>query len=73
MKTLDSFEGHRVLILAGAHAGEEGICLGRAADGRRWAVSPDSSDAILDLVFADDFALLLDLSPNPAGPRPPSD
>ncbi|HTL67520.1 MAG TPA: hypothetical protein VL200_07655 [Lacunisphaera sp.] len=59
-----SLEGHRVLILAGNFAGEEGICLGRAAAGR-WAVSPDSSTAILELRFEREFALLLDLSTSP--------
>ena len=66
MKTADSLEGHRVLILAGAHGGEEGICLGKIAGGNHWAVSPDSSVDILELTFEQDFALLLDLSANPA-------
>jgi len=32
----------------------------------RWAVSPDSSTAILELHFEDEFALLLNLSTVPA-------
>lgn len=59
-------EGHRVLILAGAHHGEEGICLGELGTGNRWAISPDSSNDILELTFEQDFALLLDLSANPS-------
>lgn len=61
-KSPDSLDGHRILILAGDHAGEEGICLGRINGTNRWAVSPDASTAILELRFEDEFALLLDLS-----------
>jgi hypothetical protein len=41
--------GKTVLILAGEFAGEEGVCLGpvTAAEGV-WAVSPDSSDRIVN-------------------------
>lgn len=56
-----AFDGCRILLLTGAHAGEEGICLGKSASGR-WAVSPDSSNQIPDLKFGSEFALLLDLS-----------
>jgi hypothetical protein len=66
MKTSDSLEGHRVLILTGKYDGEEGICLGRIAGTNRWAVSPDSSAAILELHFESEFALLLDLSATPS-------
>jgi len=58
-KTSDQFSDHRVLILAGEYAGEEGICLGAIAGTDRWAVSPDCSTAVLDLRFESDFALLL--------------
>ena len=58
----DSFEGARVLILSGESTGCAGTCLGRAADGERWAVSPDESERIVDLTFEEDFGLLLDLS-----------
>ena len=58
----ESFEGHRILILAGAYGGEEGICLGKITGTNRWAVSPDSSNAILELHFESEFALLLNLS-----------
>jgi len=57
--------GCRVLILTGAHAGDEGICLGPSATAGHWAVSPDCSPAILELHFKNDFALLLDLSTAP--------
>jgi len=55
----DSLEGHRLLILAGDHAGEEGIGLGQIAGATRWAVSPDSSAAMLELHFESEFAPLL--------------
>ncbi len=60
-----SLDDCRILILTGAHAGEEGICLGKSTSGQ-WAVSPDSSNQILELKFESEFALLLDLHANPA-------
>lgn len=54
--------GCRILILSGTHAGREGICLGRAADGKKWSVSPDDSNEILSLTFEKEFGLLLDMS-----------
>ena len=65
-KSPDSLAGHRILILTDDHDGEEGICLGRIAGTNRWAVSPDSSTAILELHFESEFALLLDLSATPS-------
>lgn len=58
--------GAEVLILTGAWAGHEGVCLGRASDGIRYAVSPHESDYILQLVFDQDFGLLVDLSADPS-------
>jgi len=58
----DSLEGHRILILSGDYAGAEGICLGRITGTTRWAVSPDSSTAILELQFESEFVLILNLS-----------
>lgn len=57
--------GAEILILTGDWAGHEGICLGKAVDGVRYAVSPHESDLILQLVFEQDFGLLVDLSANP--------
>lgn len=57
-KKSDSLEERRILILAGDYEGEEGICLGRIAGTNRWAISPDSSNAILELQFESEFALL---------------
>ncbi len=65
-ETSESLEGHRILILAGEYDGEEGICLGKITGTNRWAVSPDSSTAILELHFESEFALLLNLSADPA-------
>ncbi|MBI2516580.1 MAG: hypothetical protein HYV95_06650 [Opitutae bacterium] len=65
MKATDSLEGHRVLILTGVHQGEEGVCLGKVTQRNFWAVSPDSSNDVLELTFEREFALLQDLSANP--------
>ena len=54
--------GCRILIVSGKFAGQEGICLGRAADGEKWSVSPDDSNEILNLTFEKEFGLLLDMS-----------
>jgi hypothetical protein len=59
-------EGARVIILRGKFAGSEGTCLGLSEDGKRWAVSSDSSDEIVPLEFEIDFGLLVDLSGDPA-------
>jgi len=56
--------GKRVLILVEPYAGQEGICLGKSADGIRWAVSPDSSNEILQLLFEKEFGILIDSLPN---------
>jgi hypothetical protein len=61
----DDFEGARVLILKGPAAGSEGICLGKTADGETWAITPDDSDAILNLRYPEEFGLLMDLSARP--------
>ena len=59
------FAGCRVIIIAGESAGEEGVCVGKSADGIRWAISPEDSDEILQLLFEKDFGLLMDLSADP--------
>ena len=59
------FEGARILILKGQFAGEQGVCLGFTADGKQWAISPDSSDEIVPMKYEVDFALLTDLSVQP--------
>jgi hypothetical protein len=61
-KTPKDLSGCRILIVSGSHAGQEGICLGRAADGKKWSVSPDDSNEILSLTFEKEFGLLLDMS-----------
>jgi hypothetical protein len=58
-------QGARVLILSGEFKGDEGICLGEDKRGR-WAVSPDRSDEILSLMPDSEFALVIDLSADPA-------
>jgi uncharacterized protein (DUF608 family) len=57
--------GNRVIILVGPYTGQEGICIGRSSDGKRWAISPDGSDEILQLIFETEFGLLVDLSADP--------
>ena len=54
--------GCRILIVSGPHAGQEGICLGRATDGKKWSVSPDDANEILHLTFEKEFGLLLNMS-----------
>jgi len=61
----EQFEGARILITSGAYRGREGVCLGRASGDDLWAVSPDYTGEILSLAFEKDFALLVDLSPDP--------
>jgi hypothetical protein len=51
--------GKTVLITCGEFAGEEGVCLGRAAGGNLWAVSPHSSARVVNLEFVREFGLLL--------------
>ena len=53
-------EGLRVLILAGKHRGEEGVCLGPGHAAGKWAVSPDSGNEVLYLEFEADFQWLID-------------
>lgn len=55
----DDLTGKRVLILVGVHTGHEGMCLGRSADGVRWAISPDGTDDVLQLFFDKEFGILL--------------
>jgi len=55
----DELTGKRVLILVEPYAGQEGVCLGKSSDGIRWAVSPDESDKILQLLFEKEFGILI--------------
>lgn len=52
--------GKSVIITAGEFAGEEGVCLGRAegTDGL-WAVSPVTSNRILNLRLEEEFGILI--------------
>jgi hypothetical protein len=61
-KTPKDLSGCRILIESGPHAGQEGICLGRAADGKYRPFSPVDSNELLNLTFEDEFGLLLDMS-----------
>jgi hypothetical protein len=50
-----------VIILKGEFAGDEGICLGQATGGTElWAVSPHSSNRVLNLRLAQDFGVLME-------------
>lgn len=58
--------GKTILITAGEFAGEEGVCLGRAPDGGElWAVSPASSDRIVNLRFDEGLGVLLNSGQSP--------
>jgi hypothetical protein len=58
-------KGRRVFITSGRYCGAEGVCLGKSADSRKWAISPDSSEEIISLEFEKEFGLLIDLSSDP--------
>ena len=62
VKKQPGLAGSRVLILAGEFSGQEGVCVGKGNDPKKWAVSPDSSSKILELTFEKEFGLLLDHS-----------
>ena len=51
--------GHRVIILAGRCAGQEGVCLGPATAGSQWMVSPDGSNEIIAMDFDREFGILV--------------
>jgi hypothetical protein len=58
--------GHQIIILAGEFEGEEGVCLGRANDTQDlWAVSPDSSNRIVNLRFETEFGVLVNKGQQP--------
>jgi hypothetical protein len=58
--------GKSVLILAGEFAGEEGICLGPVhATTGLWAVSPDSSERVVNLRYAEEFGVLVNRGQEP--------
>lgn len=58
--------GHNIIILAGELAGQEGVCLGPAQDGSGlWAVSPHSSDHIVNLKFDEEFGVLINSGQEP--------
>lgn len=59
-------EGARVIILSGEFKGSEGICLGEIESGGMFAVSPDGTDEVLNLIFERDFGLVVDLSADPS-------
>ena len=61
----NQISGARVIILQGDFAGREGVCLGETRDGGLCAISPDGSNAIVQLAFERDFGLLVDLSADP--------
>ncbi len=60
----NNYEGAHVIITRGGYRGCEGTCLGKMSK-TSWAVSPDSTDEIIELKLEKDFSLLLDLSSDP--------
>ena len=56
------YTAKRVLVLVGKYAGREGVCVGRSSESKRWAISPDGTDDIVQLAFETEFGLLADLS-----------
>ncbi|MCC6355233.1 MAG: hypothetical protein IT577_15180 [Verrucomicrobiae bacterium] len=64
MKTINP-EGLSVIILAGEFAGQEGVCLGKAPEPGKWAVSPDGSDRVVYLEFETEFGILINKGQRP--------
>lgn len=62
----EQFQGTRVIITKGFYAGCEGVCLGRASSEKVFTVSPDGSHEIIELLFEEEFGLLIDLSTDPS-------
>jgi hypothetical protein len=55
-----NLSGKTVLIIGGEFAGEEGVCLGPASDAKDlWAVSPHSSNRVINLKFSEEFGVLI--------------
>lgn len=55
-----------VIILSGPHMGQEGICLGKVGNEEGvFAVSPENSNAIVNLRFPDEFGILLNKGQEP--------
>lgn len=52
--------GKPVVILTGEHAGQEGVCVGKADETGKWAVSLDMEDSmeILRLEFETEFKVM---------------
>lgn len=58
--------GLTVLITGGEFAGHEGVCLGRAPDATDlWAISPHSSERIVNLRFEADFGVIINPGQKP--------
>lgn len=58
--------GKTVLITAGEFTGEVGVCLGPLTDATvLWAVSPVTSDRIVNLRFDEEFGLLINPGQKP--------
>ncbi len=51
--------GKSVIILSGEFAGQEGFCLGPAGESGVFAVTPTTSNQILQLRFDTDFGILV--------------
>jgi hypothetical protein len=51
--------GWRVIILGGTYAGQEGVCVGKSEDGTRWAISPDNTNKIVQLLLDEEFGVLI--------------
>jgi hypothetical protein len=53
------FTGWRVIILTGIYSGQEGVCVGKSADDVHWAISPDGTNTIVQLLFDTEFGRLV--------------
>ena len=59
MKPLPDPTGKSVIILVGKNAGQEGYCLGPAGTENLYAVTPKTSNHILQLKFDKEFGILI--------------
>lgn len=58
--------GKGVVILVGEFSGQKGVCLGPVLQAKDlWAVSPDTSDLILNLRLGHGFIMISDPVPGP--------
>ena len=64
-KNLPDPTNKSVIILRGEFAGQEGYCLGPSGEAGKYAVTPNSSNGILNLRFDEEFGILINKDQRP--------